>query len=387
MLRKRWRVLLYSDREGRKLLFKDSPTGRKVHEPATQVPPSGVRLKPISELPKDGQEPRIIRYTYRSFDRQYVFADARLLDRSAPGLWSAHGDRQIYLTSLLNHPLGQGAAATVCAQIPDLHHFRGSYGAKEIFPLYRVADASEANIMPGLLDLLGRTYKRTLGAEDFMAYIYGVLAQPAFTNHFVKELENRELRVSITKDAALFEQVRDIGARLLWLHTYGERFIPKGKQRGRVPRGEAKCTKAIPGNSAGYPETFEYSGATRILRVGAGEFGPVLYEVFEFEISGLKVVQSWLRYRMKNGAGKKSSRLDEVRSECWPSQFTTELLELLWILEATVAGYREQSKLMEAIVTGECVKAEELPAIPEVMREPPRARTTEGPLLNLIHGS
>ena len=31
-----------------------------------------------------------------------------------------------------------------------------------------------------------------------------------------------------------------------------------------------------------------------------------------FEVSGLKVVQSWLKYRMKKGAGKKSSSLDKT---------------------------------------------------------------------------
>jgi hypothetical protein len=51
------------------------------------------------------------------------------------------------------------------------------------------------------------------------------------------------LRAPLTKNPRLFEKVRAAGARLLWLHTYGERFIPKGKRRGQIPRGAAKCVK------------------------------------------------------------------------------------------------------------------------------------------------
>ena len=35
------------------------------------------------------------------------------------------------------------------------------------------------------------------------------------------------------------------------------------------------------------------------IRVGEGRFGPIAFTVWNFEVSGLKVVQSWLSYRMK----------------------------------------------------------------------------------------
>jgi predicted helicase len=270
--------------------------------------------------------------------------------------------------------------------IPDLDHFRGSYGAKAAIPLCRTADAKEANILPGLLDMLGRAYKRKVAPEDFIAYVYGALAQPAFTVRFSKELETRELRVPFTREAALFEKVREVGARLLWLHTYGERFVPKGNKRGHVPRGAVKCTKAVPGHADGYPESFDYNDATRSLRVGVGLFAPVTQEVFEFEVSGLKVVQSWLKYRMKKGAGKKSSPLDDIRPERWTGQYTTELLELLWVLEATVRGYPEQAKLLDAVVSGPCFKSNELPEVPDAMRKPPDAPAEPGSQVDAFDG-
>ena len=191
------------------------------------------------------------------------------------------------------------------------------------------------------------------------------------------------MHTPFTRDAALFEQVRAIGARLLWLHSYGERFVPDGEQPGRVPSGAARCTQAVPGDADGYPDSFTYHDATRTLHVGSGEFAPVAPAVYEFEVSGLKVVQSWLSYRMKSGAGRKSSPLDDIRPARWTSAFTTELLELLWVLEATVAIYPEQEKLLKAVIEGDCFQADDLPPVPDDMRRPPRVRAMARDLFDL----
>jgi len=47
------------------------------------------------------------------------------------------------------------------------------------------------------------------------------------------------------------------------------------------------------------------------------------------------------------------------------------LLELLWVLEATVAEYAEQAKLLEAVVAGRCFNADEVPLVPDEARKPP----------------
>lgn len=382
VLNERWKAFLAAS--NKEELFKES-RDRKIGSKCSPLLNSEEACKPLNQLPQNAPAPRVERYAYRSFDRQWVFADSRLGDYLRPDLWHAHGERQVYLTSLLTKFLGTGPALTACAAIPDLDHFSGR-GAKDTVPLYRSANASETNIQPGLLGRLGQAFKHRVKAEDFLAYVYGMLAQPAFTARFHRELETRELRVPITKDAGLFAKVRDAGARLLWLHTYGERFVPKGQQRGHVPRGVAKCTKAVPGNADGYPENFNHNYATGTLRVGEGEFAPVSREVFEFEVSGLKVVQSWLKYRMKKGAGKKSSPLDDIRPERWTGQFTTELLELIWVLEATIEGYFEQTKLLEAVIEGDCFIADEFPTVPEEMRRPPKTETETDGQLTLFGG-
>jgi len=367
-LERRWRALLSArDRSAAFHGTGDREAGGTYLVPITEA----ADCTPISQLPKNAPLPPVTLYAYRSFDRQWIIADGRLMSRPRPDLWACHSDAQVYLSSLFSQPLGQGPALTASANLPDLDHFRGSYGAKAAVPLYRDSVGNEANILPGLLDLLAKTYGIEVTPEDFLAYTYGVLAQFAFTERFADELGTRELCVPLTKDATLFAQVRDIGARLLWLHTYGQRFIPKGHHRGQLPKGAARCVKSVPADIAGYPEKYEYNDAKKTLRVGHGEFAPVAPEVYEFEVSGLKVVQSWLGYRMKDPKGRRSSPLDEINTEQWPSEFTTELLELLWVLEATVAQYPAQAELLSAVVKGPCFRAEELPPVPDEARKPP----------------
>ena len=368
-LERRWRGLLQAG--NRSEAFRET-RDRKIGSKSPTLFEGKKSETSLVQLPGHAPIPHIERYAYRSFDRHWIIADTRLGDFLRPDLWRAHSKKQVYLTSLFSQALGSGPALTSSALIPDLDHFRGSYGAKAAIPLYRTADASQANILPGLLEPLGAAYQRPVTPEDFLAYLYGVLAHPAVTARFTKELESRELRVPITRDAELFERVRGAGAHLLWLHTYGERFIPEGKPRGKIPPGAAKCTVAVPGDADGYPETFAYNDETATLHVGAGEFAPVAPDVYAFEVSGLKVVQSWLKYRMKTGAGRKSSPLDHIRPERWTSQFTTELLELLWVLEETLAVYPQQAELLEAVIAGDCFPADELPEAPEEMRKPPK---------------
>ena len=378
-LEHRWRSLLNA--EDRSEAFRGTGD-REVHG-TYRVVLTGKKndSTPISKLPKNTPIPEVQRYAYRSFDRHYIIVDGRLMSRPRPDLWRVHGEQQVYISTMLQRILSKGPALTCATLIPDLNHFCNR-GAKDAIPLYRTADASQANITPGLIEKLGKAYRRNVTPADFLAYVYGILAQPAFTTRFENELETRKLCVPITKDAALFEKVHKTGARLLWLHTYGERFIPDKQTRGRVPIGTAKCIKAVPGDPDGYPASFTYNDATQTLQVGEGEFAPVTPEVYEFEVSGLKVVQSWLKYRMKKGTGKKSSPLDDIRPTHWTGQFTTELLELLWVLEETVKCYPEQEKLLEAVVASDCFRADKLPTVPDEMRKPPKIRTIKGGLFD-----
>ena len=140
-----------------------------------------------------------------------------------------------------------------------------------------------------------------VGPEDLFAYCYALLASPAYAGRFSEELTIPGPRVPLTKDPALFRQGAALGTVLIRLHTYGERFAKAGHPAAL--QGSARCTRPVGETVADYPNDFEYYESRRTLRVGAGEFGPVRPEVWEFSVSGFQVVKSWLGYRMRRGHG------------------------------------------------------------------------------------
>ncbi len=363
-LERRWVALLHAP--DRAAAFRETPD-RKIglQYAALGASKQAERPQAIEALSRIAPAPPIVPYAYRSFDRQWLVLDTRLASRIRPELWAAHGEKQLYFSSMLYNPLSGGPALTCSVNPPDLHHFRGSFGGKDVIPMWRDAEASLHNLAPGLLETLGGP----ITGENITAYLYGILAHPAFTATFAKELSTKELRVPITKNAALFAQVQALGERLLWLHTYGERYDAKGRPKGQVPTGKARCTRAISDRPQEYPERFAYALADQRLTVGTGVIEPVPLDVWEFEVSGLKVLQSWLGYRMKDRKGKKSSPLDDIAPERWTAEMTTELLQLLWVLEATLAIYPEQARLLDAVLKGPLLTSNELPSANLVSRK------------------
>ncbi len=367
VLQARWRALLAAPADQRGALMRETDARNASREVDCFL--DGQTLEAIRAKPRDAASLRPIRYAGRSFDRRWILPDNRLCDRHRPGLWAAHGDKQIYLTSLLTGVLGDGPAATACIHPPDLHHFRGSFGGKDVIPLWRDAAATQPNLPAALLHTLAAELGSKISAEDFLAYTYAVLSAPSYAETFAEELTVPGPRLPITCDASLFKQAVALGRRLLWLHSYGERYVPRGQKRGHLPSGSAKCHKGVPTTAAGYPQAFAWANDT--LHVGDGEFGPVSQAVWEFSVSGYEVVKSWLAYRMKAGSGRKSSDLDNIRPEAWTAALTTELLELLWVIEATIAEQPDLDGLLALIIAKPLFAASALPTPTNAERNSP----------------
>jgi hypothetical protein len=221
--------------------------------------------------------------------------------------------------------IGTGPAASATNLIPDLDHFRGSFGAKHVIPLWRDGEATIPNVVPGLLESLELT------PEELFAYCYALLSAPSYTT----------------------------------------RFAPAGMKAGEVPQGSARAEVAVPSTQEGYPQGHSYEPESLKLRVGEGIFGPVPPEVRGYSVSGLDVIGSWLDYRMLGGAGRRSSQLDRIRPAIWPAAFSEELLRLLWVIEATVSLGPDLDNLLKNIVVGPVYRADELPEPTPESRLPP----------------
>ncbi|MFN2468848.1 MAG: type ISP restriction/modification enzyme [Gaiellaceae bacterium] len=366
---RRWRAFVSAPASERNALFRETRDRTLLR--CQKALTSDEDLPVLSSLEPSATHPPIARYAYRSLDRQYCLADNRLGDFIRPVLWGVAGARQLFMSSLLSEELGPGPAATVTRHIPDLHHFSGR-GGKDVIPLWRDAQATKSNLPSGLLDRLRKLLNVDVDAEALFAYCYALLSAPSYTTRFAAELEIPGPRVPLTRDGTRFDRGVELGRRLIWLHTFGERFIPEGETEGRVPQGAARATQPVPGTAAGYPRSHSYDPEKRELHVGEGVFAPVAPEARAYSVSGLDVIGSWLDYRMKDGAGRRSSPLDAIRPETWPAQFTEELLQLLWMIEHTVALGPELDALLDEIVGGDLILAEELPQPTPEERQPPK---------------
>lgn len=244
-----------------------------------------------------------ILYGYRSFDRQWIIPDNRLINRPSPKLWEAHGKTQVYLSALMSHSPTAGPAATTTALIPDLHQYKGSFGGR-VFALWKDAAATQTNVSDAAIAGLTRAYGAAPDPVDIFAYVAALLANPAYTKRFQPDLIRPGLRVPLTADAKLFAQAANLGREIIWLHSFGERMA-EGRPAGppRLPKDRAPTIPAggaIPSTPEDFPDTIEHDAAQGRLKIGKGYIDNVPLAVWQYQVSGKQVLKQWFSYRKKN---------------------------------------------------------------------------------------
>ena len=117
---------------------------------------------------------------------------------------SRHGyckDPSSFISRFLwSEALANGPAAFASAYVPDKHAFQGSFGGKDVTPLWRDAGGIEPNVARGLLEVLSKEYGSSVSPEDLIAYIYALFGGQSYTRRFWNELETPGPRVPLTKD-------------------------------------------------------------------------------------------------------------------------------------------------------------------------------------------
>jgi hypothetical protein len=391
-LRERWSLLTTEKDVKRKaLLFHPHLRGGKPGDKhvgktiSKGLEGHAARLYPVENDSGPCIEP--VRYAFRSFDRQWIVPDARLINQPSPKLWDIYSPRQIHLTALEKASPSSGPSVSFAGLMPDHDHYKGSFAGR-VFPLWRDRAAVQPNIKPAFLTYLAKIYGKPVKAEDVMAYIAAVMAHPAFTARFAPDLVRPGLRVPVTADWTLFAEAVTLGNEVIWLHTYGERYADpvagRSKQAPRLPKGSAPTIPAggaIPSAPEPPPDEIDYDPATRRLKVGEGYIDNVTPEMWAYEISGKQVLLQWFSYRRSDrtrpiiGDRRPPSPLDGIQPDGWLPEYTTDLLDLLHILGRLIALEPAQADLLNRICAGPLRSVEELRtagalATPEVAASP-----------------
>jgi hypothetical protein len=327
--------------------------------------------RPLAVAKDQGEIVDPCRYAFRSFDRQWIIPDHRLLSMARPPLWNSFSDLQVYLTALEASSPKNGPAITFAGFLPDLDHYKGSFGGR-VYPLWRDAVATEPNVRPELLKLLAKTHAGVT-AEDVFAYIAAVMAHPAFTARFKNDLIQPGLRLPLTADAKLFKDAVALGREVIWLHTYGERFVDKdaGRPKG-APRMMEKAPTipaggAIPGAPELLPEEISFNPELNHLVVGRGYVENVSQGIWDYEVSGKRVLWHWFSYRKRDRTrtiiGEKKrppSPLEKIQPDHWLPEYTTDLLDLLNVLGRLIALEPKQADLLARICDGPLIHSEDI---------------------------
>ena len=364
VLEQRWkRFVSTSDLADRAKCFNASSTGRNIH---TKV----AGLAKLAEQPAGSRPQAIVRYAYRSFDRQWAFDDPRWAKTESPSIWWSITPRQIFLTSMMTNKMNGGPAATIATAVPDFHHFRGSYGGKDVIPLYR--DAKDTpNVDLATLKVLSEKLGTEIAVENLFSYTFGILAGTDYTMRFHDALETPGPRVPLSADPHLFDQMVKHGEKLIWLQTFGERFGAR-----KLPTTGIKW-KGEPSRIPEAKSDIMYDPDSEMLHVADGVLIGVPNGVWKFTVSGMDIIPKWLGYRMAKPAGRAASSdspLDHIRPTSWSPEWSSELIEIVAAIKETLAIVPDGVALLEEIIAGPLITAGELPAVPPALRQPPRTK-------------
>ncbi|MCK9902139.1 N-6 DNA methylase [Frankia sp. Cpl3] len=359
ILRRRWsRLIREDDSDTKTTLFKATRdrTLLRAVPPLPGQPPHRTAIGRESAL-----DPPAVRLGMRSFDRQWLIADSRVLDFPRPDLWSSLQNGQIFLNQQSSHKIESGPAVVATALIPDTHHFNGRGG--RVLPLLQ-PDGS-ANVAGGLLPhLAGVLGQERVTALELAAYTVAVAGHRAFTEQFAEELLTPGVRLPLTRDPELWHRAVALGTELLWASTYGARCADPAQGRPvgdvRFGNGDPRQVRYDSHIRDRFPEHLRHDSATNTLYLGDGVFSPVPEEVFTFDVGGMQVVQKWFGYRKASPNSKRTSPLDDVHLDRWPHDWTTELIELLSVLRRLVGSAAAQRDLLAEILAGPVVAQHDL---------------------------
>jgi Type ISP C-terminal specificity domain len=373
-LRMRWQALIVAPEDEKEELF---------HATLRDGKPADRHIRSVVKESLPGYEPELtrlvdekgtcrppVRFAFRSFNRQWIIPDLRVITQPNSQLWEWYSEQQTYLTFGDRSPTN-GPAITFTGLIPDLNYYNGRGG--RVLPLWHDREASAPNIPPNLLTYLAQRYQRAVSAEDLFAYLAAIAAHPAFTSRFQADLVQPGLRIPLTAEADTFAAAIKLGSTVIWLHTFGERFADAKQGRPLAPpRLPAEVAPRIPKNGAipqdalAMPDSIEYDETNQRLMIGKGYVERVTAHMWRYEVSGKQVLRQWFSYRKANrerpiiGDRRPPSKLGEIQPDHWLPEYTTELINVLNVLGRLIDLEPAQADLLERVCSGATIAYDEL---------------------------
>jgi predicted helicase len=266
------------------------------------------------------------RVAYRPLDRRWLYNNPNFIDRPRPELQAVWGADNFGLYGL---PAGTGAGPAVWCHglLPDYHAFRGSYGGYA-FPLHdRRPNVNASNMAPQLVANLSAAYGEPIAPEDIFDAILCLLSATSYTLRFAEDLEDVFPHVPFPAHLLVFHDAVRIGWEIRAVETFardpGEAYRPAGFVRVETqPRGALAAVDHV-------------DGTVTLCADGSGLVTGLPHAIWDFSVSGYRVLPRWLEARI--GLPADFALVRELRDICGR---IAELIDLFAkadiVLEATL---------------------------------------------------
>lgn len=272
---------------------------------------------------------------YRPLDRRYLYNHTAYGDFLRPELQVAWGAGNIGLYAM---PSGTGAGPAVWCHglLPDYHAFRGSYGGYA-FPLHdRRPDINTPNVSADLLQSLSRAYGEAVAPEDVFDAILCLLSATTYSLRFAEDLEDVFPHVPFPGRPEMFRESVRIGREIRAIETFAREPDAARREEDFVrvetePRGPIADVE------------FD-EGEITLCDDGSGRIVAIPQAVWDFAVSGYRVVPHWLQARV--GLDADLALVQEFRDIC---ARVAELVELFEQADAVLEAVLSETLSREAL--------------------------------------
>ncbi|MFI9581899.1 type ISP restriction/modification enzyme [Streptomyces sp. NPDC052236] len=349
-LRARWDAFVRTEALAEREALLLPTRSRTLRSAVTQLPGQSTGTGRLAR--ESGPCPEPVRILHAPFDEQWLLPDHRLIDAARPELWRVADEAQVFLVEQGYVPGATGPALLASAVLPEGRSPAGRPG--RIRPLYRRPGGREPNVVPALLDHLSDRYGHEVTAESLLAWTLAA-GTPDRT-------------VPLPSDGEVWAYGTELGHRILRLHLRG-----RGKgdaDRPKLPGGRRPYVRApFPAR----PAELVYDRDEETLYVDEGRISPVPGEAWDFEVSGVRVLEQWFARRTPPTA--EPGTLEAIGPAGWPQPWTSELLELITVLALLAELRPEQQDLASGLLGSAQITAAELRGagilpVPDAARRP-----------------
>jgi predicted helicase len=201
-----------------------------------------------------------------------------------------------------------------------------------------------------------------------LAYIAAVVAHPGYTRLFARDLTIPGIRVPLSTEPQAWDRAITLGRKIISLHTAATTYpdlTPHQLTSPQRPDHDGpRIIRAIAYTAEEMPDTVHYDERKQLLCIGStGQVAPVPPPVWEYRVGGMRVVDKWIRYRLKKPRRRRaSSLLDKINAPSWTRSFNDDLLDLLHVLERLIQLEPAQDVLLKNILNSPTLDTTQLRA-------------------------